>query len=360
MALLLPRPAGMSTLRFSIFLITTIILLLLLFVRVQDPKGTYVVKSGSEKVSTAIGSYEVDSEKPLVEFTEPLENFAFATFLNAPYVELEADDDDRYFIMARMMAFQLLHNPETKTQRNYPFVVFTSEGVRQSKIERLRKDGATVISIERITSDWLKTKNSQWWDQLTKLRLWQFIEYDKIAYFDTDTMIVSNMDGIFTDVTTEPAVNLGNPEQAPDDEGPQPTEYMFAAAVGRGGYDHIYPPSPRGKSLNAGCFVLTPSEDVFNYYMRVLSIPNRFPMKYMEQALLAYVHRPEGNMPWRHLTWTWNANWAIFNDTTHGVASLHQKYWTTDHDMKLKELAYELKGKALGFFMAQSSNSDTT
>ncbi len=281
------------------------------------------------------------------------DRFAFATFMNRNVKNPPTDDDDGYFVMARMMAFQLLHNPETKTKKGYPFIVFVSEGVKPSKIERLRKDGATIIPVEQVKSDWLKTKNSQWWDQLTKLRLFEQTDYDRIAYFDTDNVIRKNIDDIFHDPAANISFNLNVPTERKEDEGEQPAQYVFAAVSGAGRLNHTLPPPPGKKNLNAGCFVLMPSKDVFNHYIKVLSIEGRFPKKYMEQNLLSYVHRLDGNMPWKVLDYTWNTNYVTWNDVVHDIATLHSKYWDTDYDLKLKEYVMELKGKMYGYWLAK-------
>ena len=284
------------------------------------------------------------------------ERFAFATFLNRNVKNPKLDEDDGYFVMARMMAFQILHNPETRTKKGYPFIVFASEGVRPSKLERLKKDGVTVIPVKQVTSGWLKTKNSQWWDQLTKLRLFEQTQYDRIAYFDTDNIIRRNIDEIFHDPAADVSMNLGVPEQTKEDEGDQPSQYVFAGVAGAGGFNHTYPPR-KGKNLNAGCFVLMPSMEVFNHYLKVLTIEGRFPKKYMEQALLGYVHRHEGNMPWKTLDWTWNTNYVTWDDIEHNIATLHTKIWDNDYDLKLKEYVMELKGKMYGYWIAKEGGA---
>jgi alpha-N-acetylglucosamine transferase len=341
MAARIPSSAAILSNRFSIRLVATLFLLAAVGLLLRDAATRF-----------AINSFAFD---PSPVELQPENAYAFATFLNRPYTPLPSDDDDKYFIMTRMMAFQLLHNPETKSNKSYPFVVMTSEGVEESKIDRLRLDGAIVISVRRVTSPTLATKNSQWWDQLTKLRLWEMMQYEKIAYFDSDTLILRNVDGIFEDEAAVVTNNLQKPEQVPADEGPQPSQYMFAGVAGQGGFKHTYPPAKGRSNLNAGCFVIKPSLEVFNYYMRMITVENKYPRKYMEQAMLGYTHRLDGNMPWKELNWKWNTNYAVWNDSLAGIATLHSKYWQTDHDIDLKEFAYDLKGRTLGYFMAKSS-----
>lgn len=350
MVLPFSRPIGLSLSRSSVVTISALGSLFMLILLLHEMKMVDI-KQSSSHVSPVIGSHMYGVERPAIE---PTEKYAFVTFLNKPYTPLPSDDDDRYFVMARMMAFQILHNPDTKTQKGYPFIVVTSEGVEDSKIERLRMDGAIVIPVKRITSPWLHTKNSQWWDQLTKLRLFEITQFEKIAYFDTDTIIVTNIDEIFNDPAANVTQNLNDPAKAPADEGPQPSTYVFAGQAGQGSFKHTYPPAKGRNNLNAGCFVIMPSIEVFNYYLKVLSIEGRFPTKYMEQNLLSYVHRRDGNMPWTELSWTWNTNWAVYNDTLHGIATLHAKYWQTDHDLLLKEYVYDMKGRMYGYFLAST------
>lgn len=308
----------------------------------EDP--TILDENASPSPSNDQGSVESNGSEP---------KYAYATFLNRPFQKLESDDDDRYFVMARMMAYQLLHDPVTRTRKNFPFLVLTSEGVEESKIERLRKDGATVIPVKRITSEWLKTKNSQWWDQLTKLRLFELTQFEKIAYFDTDTIVRKNVDDIFDDPAAAITKTLPNPDQAPEDEGLQPSEYLFAGNGGAGNFQHVYPPPTTRRSLNAGCFIIMPSQEMLDYYMRIIQHEGRFPGKYMEQGLLSYAHRWEGNLPWKPLHWKWNTNWAVFNDTLVDIATLHVKYWEAAFDPDLTNLMMDMKGRMYGYWIGK-------
>ncbi|KAB8627266.1 hypothetical protein FH972_026099 [Carpinus fangiana] len=320
---------------------TVTVLCLFLFLQLFLPQSDALVPS----TSNWRGSVPSDNH-----WQVPRHKYAFATFLAAPAEELESDDDDRYYVMSRMMAYQVLHDPLTRTREAYPFVVLVSEDVRQSKRERLARDGAVVVPVKRITSDWLKTKNPKWRDMLSKLRLFELTQYDKVAYFDSDTVIVQNLDEIFNDEAAVVTPNLGNPKEAPEDEGKQPSQYIFAGNAGAGGFDHAWPPPPNRKNLNGGCFVYKPSQDMFDYYMRVVNIKDRFEIKYMEQNLLAYVHRREGNMPWKQIHYKWNTNWATFNDTLRGVASLHTKFWENEHDPQLRDICMRSRWQMEGYW----------
>lgn len=275
--------------------------------------------------------------------------YAYATFMFGAADPAQPDDEDGYFVHARMLAYQLLHDPATKTRLRIPFVVVCTPDLRQSKRDRLEKDGATVIEFPKITSDWIATKTPKWREVLSKLHIFELEQFDKVAFFDTDTLILKPMDGIFDDAAAMVASNLGDAAKAPEDEGPQPQQYLFAGNAGAGGFDHAWPPPKNRQNLNAGCLVFGPSKALFQHYLQVASIPNRFVAKYPEQSLWSYVHRRDGNMPWKQLHYGWNTNWASFNDSKR-AASLHTKFWENEHDPKLKELLMRSRWKMEGYW----------
>ncbi|KAI9729516.1 MAG: hypothetical protein M1818_008488 [Claussenomyces sp. TS43310] len=280
----------------------------------------------------------------------PTEKHAFAAFLAAPSQESKEDSDDVYFVGTRILIYQLLHDPATRTNNSYPFVVLVTEDVAPSKRDRLERDGAQVIVVKKLALNWAKVRK-QWQDVLTKLRLFELVQYDKILFLDSDTLITRRMDGIFQDEAAFVQKNLGSTDSkvAPPDEGPQPSTYLFAGNAGSGGFDHTYPPV-KGNNLNAGCFVFRPSIELFNYYIALAQIEDRFPGRTPEQSLWSYAHRRDGNMPWKQLHYGWNINWASWEDYKHGVASLHSKFWELDHDKDLRDFAMKIRWMMEGYW----------
>ncbi|KAH8598346.1 nucleotide-diphospho-sugar transferase [Bisporella sp. PMI_857] len=286
---------------------------------------------------------------------KPTHNYAFSAFLAAPVSASDDDNDDLYFVGTRMLIYQLLHDPETRTNNSYPFVVLVTEDVTRRKKDRLVADGATVIVVKKLAFDGVKTRK-QWQDVLTKLRLFEQTQYDKMLFLDSDTLITKRMDGIFNDEAAQAQKNKGDtsPKVAPEDEGQQPQTYLFAGNAGSGGYDHAYPP-PKGNNLNAGCMVFRPSKDLFDYYTRLTKFTDRFNPRTPEQSLWAYAHRRDGNMPWKQLHHDWNVNWAVWADKEHGIASLHSKFWELGHDKLLRDFAMEIRWKMEGFWQGVGS-----
>jgi alpha-N-acetylglucosamine transferase len=229
------------------------------------------------------------------------------------------------------------------------FKELTTYYVAERKKNRLVKDGAEVIVVEKLSLEWAKVRK-QWQDVLTKLRLFELVQFDKVLFLDSDT-IIRNAWRDFRwprgTITEEPWRQFG--KQVPTDEGQQPSTYLFAGNAGSGGYDRVYPP-PKGNNFNAGCMVFRPSKEMFEYYSRLAKIKDRFPRRTPEQSLWSYAHRRDGNMPWKQLHHDWNVNWATWDDKEHGIASLHSKFWELDHDKKLQEFAMKIRWEMEGYW----------
>lgn len=283
-------------------------------------------------------------------------NYAYAFFLAKPSGKFATgrEEDDLYFIQTRMMIWQLLHDPATKTI-GYPVVVLVTEDVSESKRNRLQRDGAEVIEVTKIKFDWIHTATPAWQDVLAKLHLFNLVQFDKVAFFDSDTIFTRPMDDVFNDPAAQLAYTLRNSSNAPEDEGPQPETYIFAGNAGAGIRDHAYPPY-KGDNLNAGCMVYQPSREMFEYYLRICNLTDRFPRKYPEQGLWAYAHRWQGNMPWKQLHYAWNINWVTSKDLGYGVASLHMKMWEGQDDLVLTDYIQRIRSKMEGYWYGMESS----
>ena len=277
--------------------------------------------------------------------------YAYVTLL-APNPKLDnhtvPDDEDEYFVGTRVLAYQLLHSPKTGTNTSVPFVVLATKEVPESKLERLRKDGATVKVVENISESWMKPGLLRWRDMMSKLRMLELIQFEKVLFMDADMYIVERMDGIFTDPTTEPLVPKS--ELAVEDEGPLPESYIFSAQQYMEGRVHPYPP-PAGDYFSGGFFLCQPSIAMFNYYLTIAKIENRFDSDAMEQGLLNYAHRRDGPMPWTDIYYKWTTTWPSMNEYEAGAHSLHEKWWDEqiDLDPHLRKLWYIARGEMEGY-----------
>lgn len=229
--------------------------------------------------------------------------------------------------------WQLLHNPKTKAQ-GIDVIVAVTPDVSESRRARLLKDGAIVRPIDFVHGEndsWLHPKESRWGDIMSKLRIWEFTEYDRIAMLDGDIILQHRLDGVFKDPGAQIARTLRNVSTKAD-EPAIPDDYLLASIGEVRGADHSYPPTWE-KDLKkpgyfcAGFFLLRPSRQLFAYYTALLSIPHRFSPEYMEQNLLNYAHRWDGPMPWKEVAYTWNIRSVNDHDLDQGVVSMHEKWW---------------------------------
>ncbi|QIX00923.1 hypothetical protein AMS68_006440 [Peltaster fructicola] len=254
--------------------------------------------------------------------------YAYATLLHGP-AEVEDDDGsfekDSYFMATRVLAYQLLHS-NISTTADIPFLVLVTEAVTQEKQARLREDGATVIVVDKIDAPaWMHAASGRWLEMLTKLHIFELTDYDKVCYMDSDILVVENLDGVFEDEATNPRMTTR--EHVVSDEPAMPPQYVLAAHSDNYAYDHPYPPDQERDYLNAGFLVIQPSKELFDYYVVISKIKDRFLADAMEQNLLNYVHRWSGDMPWQRLWYGWNTNFATFKDYEGGTKSFHDKYW---------------------------------
>ncbi|KAK1074460.1 hypothetical protein LTR74_001056 [Friedmanniomyces endolithicus] len=131
---------------------------------------------------------------------------ACATFLAAnthPEGEENVpDDQDGNFLSTRVLAYQLLHSRTAGTNLNIPFLVLCTRDVSKSKRDRLKQDGATLVLVERLNADGVVVAADCQRDVLTKLRLFQLVQYTKILFIDADTLVTKPLDSVCHDEGT--------------------------------------------------------------------------------------------------------------------------------------------------------------
>ncbi|KAK0392288.1 hypothetical protein NLU13_1784 [Sarocladium strictum] len=278
---------------------------------------------------------------------------AFATFLSG--TPKLADKKDNYFRAARLLTYQLLHAPDTRSNASIPFIVLVTKQVPLWKREQLQRDGATVIEAEDVPlAWWIKTGVTRWKDQFTKLRLLQMTQYSRILFIDADTLVTKPLDGIFDEAgvrTPSQTLFLERRRQVRGDEARPPANYVFAARSDNqflGARDHTYPPG-HTEVFTAGFWVAAPSNELYEYLMSVMSHWRRFDPHTMEQSLLNYAFRTSGAMPWTELDPKWSATWPNMGDLDAGVATLHEKFWKTG-PQELKVMYARKRTEAEDFF----------
>ena len=178
----------------------------------------------------------------------------------------------------------------------------------------MTSEGATVIPIELLNPEehWVHPANEGWIDQFAKLRLFAMTQYERILYVDADMLFTRSLDPIFNEPMVQtPQQTKTDPSQVKLDEAALPSSYVFLGVLDK-----------KGAFPNGGFWLIRPDEELFRYYTSVMNIKDRFDSAFMEQSLLAYAHREEGNMPAQYFeTGTWNTNWPSFEDFKLGTAN---------------------------------------
>jgi len=118
--------------------------------------------------------------------------YAFATLLAADYQGRKDDDmeKDHYFVAVRILAYQFLHAPETRSRQGYPFIVLVTPEVCERKRERLRRDGAVVLEAPPFeVASWFQVPNAQWRSVLAKMRVLELTQFERVLLLDGDTQL---------------------------------------------------------------------------------------------------------------------------------------------------------------------------
>ncbi|KAF2447893.1 glycosyltransferase family 8 protein [Karstenula rhodostoma CBS 690.94] len=287
------------------------------------------------------------------------ERFAYVTFLSGTLDAPDDLDEDNYFVATRILVWQLLHKPETRTN-GIDVVVMVTPSVSASRRARLAKDGAIIRPVDFLhvdNDDWIHAARPRGADVVTKLRAWEMTQYSRILMLDGATMLRLPLDGVFDDkaAKTRSTKRLPNPKPRPA-EAPLPPTYLLASLSETADSAHDVPPKDgadlkKPATMNAAFMLLTPSLPVFDYYRSLLNITNAFDPLYPAQNLLNHAHRRDGPMPWSEVDYKWNMRCPTENDFEKGLVSMHEKWWTQpdlDGNQKVKDWLraqrWEMKG----------------
>ncbi|EUC47031.1 glycosyltransferase family 8 protein [Bipolaris oryzae ATCC 44560] len=239
--------------------------------------------------------------------------YAYLIFMSQTLDVSKDLEKDNYFVAARILVWQLVHNPSTRTKHDV--IVMVTPNVSQSRRDRLKRDGAIVHAVDFLhtpNDGWLKPEVHRWDDVVTKMRAWEL-----------------TLDPVFDDpavhlLATEPSNTTTNTTL--------PSTYLVASNSEVWDSTHSFPPThgtglKKPGHMNAGFFILAPSLTAFEYYKSLMDTPYSFNPKYPEQNLINYAHRWDGPMPWRELAYTWNIRCPNDQDIEKGLYSVHEKWW---------------------------------
>ncbi|CAL5874783.1 uncharacterized protein PFLUO_LOCUS9085 [Penicillium psychrofluorescens] len=266
--------------------------------------------------------------------------YAVAIFIGT---EIEAkedatDDEHMYYVGARTLVYQLLHAERTKFSSPVSVVIMVTKGVRESKRQRLRDDGAIVVEVEDVEHS-VEIVVGRYAEVFNKLRVFDphVMPFEKVALLDADMVITRPLDAIFEDPAAQRLlVNRNATSPLAPGLPPIPNSYVLASTPDIAYRPFGFPPNLAAEDkrdyFNAGVIVLSPSTELFKYYIAVLGRTELFDGFWPEQNLLNYVHRRDGPMPWGSLDLLWHLPGPTAADFEAGMAILHCKFWNPNSD----------------------------
>ncbi|EPX72428.1 acetylglucosaminyltransferase [Schizosaccharomyces octosporus yFS286] len=297
---------------------------------------------------------------------------------------LPTSDDDVYFNATRLLVYRLIHHPETKSQ--YPVHILVMKGVDEWKIDRLRKDGANIIMVDRVRTEDLVdegqsiTPGSNRYEYMfTKLSVFEQTQFDKVCILDSDLLIRKNIDDIFQTpyrYTSPEALDTNRLPlfQKPDDDDDEDYQfidnfelygsskeefypYLIAASDDRNP-GHPTPPEP-SDTFNAGLMLVHPSK----LHLHRIKMIARYPYMYeyarmMEQSLLNLAYNAYGWFPWTRIDFSYNGVWITDEDLPY-IRAAHGKFWEHDNQLFPSVLAAEWSqafGEMTAFYNYESEN----
>ncbi|KAJ5890046.1 hypothetical protein N7504_010856 [Penicillium tannophilum] len=202
--------------------------------------------------------------------------------------------------------------------RHFSEVVFNSEAGENPKKIFIR-EGATVVSVESFDHDWRSANLQRSDGSIVKLDLWKLEEYDKVLFLDVTSVLFHPIHEIFENpvtamrTTTNPTADM-------------PKSYMIAAQLDSS--MSLDTQLVLGKNkMDDGFFILSPSENLYNYYISLLRLLDEHDFGRSEQILLNQAHRADGPMPWQDLGFGWSSKHASQSDYETGLKSVNHEWW---------------------------------
>ncbi|KAF1961210.1 nucleotide-diphospho-sugar transferase, partial [Byssothecium circinans] len=270
------------------------------------------------------------------------EKLAFAMFFSSTEYQSEVLSADNYFISARILVWQLLHSPKTRSRRPIDVVVLVTPSVSESRRKVLEADGAIIHPVDFLHKAWGDFRETRWLDILAKLRAWEMTQYSRVLMLDTDTILREPIESIFEEEAAQFQKTLpyGDVERQPPESAPAlPDEYVLAGVGETFSSEHTFPPWWDGDGTNGGLYkrgyfnggflIFSPNKKLFDHFQFKVNLPNSFDPSLAEQNLLNSVHNWHGPAPWKPLNNTWNLMYPNDDDLRGGLKTMHQKWFET-------------------------------
>jgi hypothetical protein len=179
---------------------------------------------------------------------------------------------EHYFQSVRLLTYQLLYSPSTRSNTSYPIPLLTLVPPTLSKRnrQRLTSDGAILVDAEPLTP----TEPADGAEKLVALRLWALTQWHKICFIDARALVLEpGIESVFVDrAATLPVLAKGGNEAGAE----LPEDYLFAGLPVRNPGLEKGEVDGEGRRVGADLFVLRPDKVAFWYFQDLLRMPERF------------------------------------------------------------------------------------
>lgn len=193
-----------------------------------------------------------------------------------------SDDRDPYLAAVQQMIWRVLWSDFASI---YPIVVFVCPFIDQKYRDLFKAQGAWVEELPLIDVKVPRVGFARWADQFAKLNLWNFTQFERIAYLDTDAFPIANPDGIFAVALVQECKYEKMDEQDRGlhaVNGSDSRDYVFAGVAEHNGL------MEGGRTgTNGGLLVIRPDEWMHRRLVRNANRTEEYDQGFMEQSLLS-------------------------------------------------------------------------
>jgi inositol 3-alpha-galactosyltransferase len=270
---------------------------------------------------------QLSTYTPLNYFADEPKPNAFATFMATRNQSLK----DPYFLAIHSLIHRVLWSPRTRTQKNYPFIVFVADFVTAEQRTLLRGAGAIVRELAPL--EWhcdAPGVQKRWNDLFAKLNMWSETDFEGILFLDADAFPLSNVDEMF-DIA--PVQDCNEEKLALDDFFPDQTpvceEYVFAGVP----QDPLSMVAP---NINVGSMLFKPSIRMHRRLVQNYQKTDHYDCAMAEQAFLNWQFGPQSAYPPTRLDRQWGGFFPTDEDEGK-LKIVHEKLWAAEDGWLKKE-----------------------
>jgi inositol 3-alpha-galactosyltransferase len=253
--------------------------------------------------------------------------YAFATFMATRNPSLR----DPYFLAIHSLIHRILWAPRTRTQKNYPFIVFVADFVTTEQRALLRGAGAIVRDLAPL--EWYCNApgvQRRWNDLFAKLNMWSEADFERILFLDADAFPLANIDHIFD---SAPVQNCIEEKLALDDFLPDQTSVCEAYVLAG------VPQAPFSKdapNINVGSMLFKPSLRMHQRLVQNYQKIDHYDCAMAEQGFLNWQFGPGSAYPPTRLERQWGGFFPTDEDEGK-LKIVHEKLWAVEHGWLGKE-----------------------